>query len=156
MLVQDIMTTSVRTAMARQPVREPALVMCFHKISGLPVVDTDNRIVGVLSEKDVLRAMYPDLHECMQDRHIDLEKLELGYRDVLGMPVGEVMSARVVTVSPRDPVLKAVSTMCAHSIRRVPVAVDGRLVGIVSVGDVHKALFQQNLTTPEARHASAG
>lgn len=150
MLVKDIMTPAVKTTAPDAGVGEAATVMCFNKISGLPVTDRDNRIVGVISEKDVLRAMYPAMEDYMQDTPIDLEKLEYEYRDVLHMKVERLMTTKVVTVSPDAPILKAVSIMCAHKIRRIPVAIGNELVGIISMGDVHKAIFQKNLVDSES------
>ncbi|QLQ31217.1 MAG: CBS domain-containing protein [Candidatus Thiothrix singaporensis] len=51
MKVKEIMTTNVKTAKADTPVRDIVEVMCFNKISGLPVVDDSNNVVGVVSEK---------------------------------------------------------------------------------------------------------
>jgi len=55
------------------------------------------------------------------------------------------MKPGLFTVTPDDPILKAVSIMCLKKIRRIPVAEGNKLVGIVSVGDVHKAIFQKQL-----------
>jgi CBS domain-containing protein len=145
MRVGDIMTTAVQTISPGAQVQEAASVMCFNKISGLPVVDAERRLVGVVSEKDVLGAMYPDVGEAMQDRHVDLETVEYEYKDVLHLRVDQIMTRKVVSVSPSAPALKAVSIMSAYRIRRIPVVDDGRLVGILSMGDVHKAIFQKNL-----------
>jgi CBS domain-containing protein len=145
MLVQDIMHVDVKVALPDTLVREVAIVMCFNKISGLPVVDGDNNIVGVISEKDILRAMYPGVDEYMQSGRLDFESLESQYRNILGLKVRELMSTKIHTVSPDVPVLKAVSIMCLYKIRRIPVAVKGKLVGIISMGDVHKAIFTRNL-----------
>lgn len=154
MLVQEIMHTDVKSATPDTLVREVAIVMCFNKISGMPVVDAENNIVGVISEKDVLKAMYPGVDEYMQSGRLDFETLEGEYRDVLNLKVGDLMTSKVCTVSPDAPVLKAVSLMCLHKIRRIPVAVKNKLVGIVSMGDVHKAIFTRNLESPGA-HESA-
>lgn len=145
MLVQDIMHIDVKVARPDTSVRDVAIVMCFNKISGLPVVDENNDIVGVISEKDILKAMYPGVDEYMQSGRLDFESLEDQYRDILSLKVRELMSTKIHTVSPDAPVLKAVSTMCLYKIRRIPVAVKGKLVGIISMGDVHKAIFTQNL-----------
>ncbi len=144
MLVKDVMTTNVRTARRDTRIRDVAILMCFHRISGLPVVDDENAIIGVISEKDVLRAMYPKVDEALrlaQTPHF--EELESEYRDVLNLHVDALMSQRVFTVTPNDPILRAVSVMFAHKIRRIPVADHGRLVGILSIGDVHKAIFKE-------------
>lgn len=145
MLVQDIMHTDVKVAQPDTSVREVAIVMCFNKISGLPVVDDNKDIVGVISEKDILKAMYPGVDEYMQSGRLDFESLEGQYRDILSLKVRELMSTKIYTVSPDAPVLKAVSIMCLYKIRRIPVAVKGKLVGIISMGDVHKAIFTKNL-----------
>lgn len=145
MLVKDIMTTAVKTATPESLVRDVALIMCFQKISGVPVVDQDNKIIGMISEKDILWGMFPDLQEVMSGNNIDLEQLERDYHDVQGQQVSRLMTTRVYTVEPNWPVLKAASMMFRHRIRRIPVAVNGELVGIVSVGDVHKAIFQRDL-----------
>ncbi len=144
MLVKDVMTTNVRTARSDTRIRDVAILMCFHRISGLPVVNDDGAIVGVISEKDVLRAMYPKVDEALrlaQTPHF--EELEAEYRDVLNLHVESLMSKRVFTVAPTDPILRAVSVMFAHKIRRIPVADHGHLVGILSIGDVHKAIFKE-------------
>jgi len=145
MLVKDIMNNHVKTAGPDSTISEVAIQMCFNKISGMPVVDGNNEIVGVISEKDILQGMYPGVHEFMQEVHIDFEALEAEYRDVMNLRVRDLMSTNVYTVEPDIPVLKAVSIMFLRKIRRIPVAVDNALVGIISIGDVHKAIFTKNL-----------
>ena len=145
MQVKDIMTTAVKTISPGAQVQEAASVMCFNKISGLPVVDADRHLVGVVSEKDVLGAMYPDMGEAMQDRHVDLETVEYDYKDVLHLRVDQIMTRKVVSVSPSAPAMTAVSFMSAYRTRRIPVVDDGGLVGIASMGEVHNATFQTTL-----------
>jgi len=151
MLVKNIMITNVRTTMPDSSVGEVAMVMCFNKISGMPVVDNNGILVGVISEKDILHAMYPKVNEFMGDGvgplTIDFEKLESEYQDVINMKVKDLMTSNLFTVSDHEPVLRAVSIMGLKKIRRIPVVKDGKLVGIVSMGDVHKAIFQQNLAS---------
>jgi CBS domain-containing protein len=149
MRVKDIMTTSVRAAKPGDLIREVASVMCFNKISGMPVVDESNRIVGVISEKDILHGMFPKLQDIMENpAPLDFESLERDYKDVLSLQVSDLMSTRIFTVEPDMPVLKAASIMFRNRIRRIPVSDSGQLVGIVSLGDVHKAIFRKNLTLP--------
>jgi CBS domain-containing protein len=147
MLVRDIMTQSVKTAHPDTKIQDVALVMCFNKISGLPVVDDEGLIVGMISEKDILWGMFPSLQDYMANPEApDFERMERDYKDVVNMRVRELMSSKVFTVDPDIPVLKAASIMFRNRIRRIPVAEDCRLVGIVSVGDVHKAIFRENIT----------
>lgn len=144
MLVKDVMNTNVKVASRDTRIRDVAIVMCFNKISGVPVVDEDNKIVGVISEKDILRAMYPKMDDFMQsEQYRGLEELEHDYRDVLDLTVADLMTEKVFTVAAEEPILRAASVMFLHAIRRIPVAVDGKLVGIISLGDVHKAVFKK-------------
>ena len=149
MLVQDIMTTTVKTANPTDPVREIATVMCFNKISGMPVVDDEGNLVGMISEKDILHAMFPKLQDFIAHPSTpDFEALEREYRDVVNLRVADLMTSLVYTAEPDMPVLKAASIMFRNRIRRIPVSKDRRLLGIISIGDVHKAMFRKNLTLP--------
>ncbi len=150
MRVKDVMTTAVKVAKPDDRIRDIATVMCFNKISGMPVVDGGGKIVGVISEKDILHGMFPTLEDMMENPTlVDFEALEAEYRDIVNLRVADLMSHRVFTVEPDMPLLRAASIMFRNRIRRIPVSDSGRLVGIVSVGDVHKAIFQKNLTRPE-------
>lgn len=147
MIVKDIMNTSVKTACTNTKIKDIAAIMCFNKISGVPVINEDNTLVGVLSEKDILRAMFPDVEQIMQEGLVpDFESIEADYSGVLSKQVGDLMTQTVASVTPEMPLLKAASMMCAKKIRRIPVTdKDNKLVGIISIGDVHKAIFQENL-----------
>ncbi len=145
MLVKDIMNTNVKVATLTTPIREIAVTMCFNKISGVPIINAENEIIGIISEKDVLNSMYPKVDEYMQIGSYDFEQLENEYTDILNLQVKDIMKPGLFTVTPDDPILKAVSIMCLKKIRRIPVAEGKKLVGIVSVGDVHKAIFQKHL-----------
>ena len=147
MIVNDIMNTSVKSATADTPIRDLAAIMCFNKISGVPVVDSNNKLIGVLSEKDILRNMFPDVKEIMeQGRTTDFEAMERDYKDILDKKVGDFMSQTIASVTPDMPLLKAVSMMCVKQIRRIPVTdKNNTLLGIISIGDVHKAIFKEHL-----------
>ena len=146
MLVKDIMNTNVRTTRPDSSINDVAIVMCFNKISGLPVIDDNEKIVGIISEKDILNGIYPNVSEFMEMGRVDFESLEQEYRDLINLKVADLMTPKVLTVTPEDPVLRAVSVMGINKIRRIPVAVDGMLCGIISMGDVHKAIFQKHFT----------
>jgi CBS domain-containing protein len=146
MLVRKIMKTDVRTAHPDSSIRDIAVTMCFNKISGLPVIDGEDRIIGIVSEKDILKRMYPRVDEFMELGRVDFEALEQEYHDLVNLKAEDLMSRNVRSVSPDDPIMRAVSVMCVNRIRRIPVAENGKLVGIVSLGDAHKAIFQEYLT----------
>lgn len=99
------------------------LKTCFNKISGVPVVDGDH-IVGILSEKDILLGMYPTMDDFMaSDQHVSLERTGIRLPRRIGFKRArsrDLMTARVHTVSPHEPILRAASAMFLHNIRRIP------------------------------------
>lgn len=121
--------------------------MCLDKISGVPVIDDNGELTGILSEKDILQAMFPDVAQIMENGlKQDYESIESDYKDVLYKSAGELMTQAVASVTPNMPLLKAVSMMCVKNIRRIPVTnEENKLIGIISIGDVHKAIFQESL-----------
>lgn len=145
MLVSEIMTKGVKTANEDTSVRVIANVMCLNNISGLPIIDSDNNIVGIVSEKDLLRKMFPDMQEIADEGRPDFEDMEKKYADALDLTAKDIMTSPVSSVTSDMPIMKAASLMCINTIRRIPVVDDGKVVGIVSIGDVHKAIFQNTL-----------
>ncbi|MCK4865654.1 MAG: CBS domain-containing protein [Gammaproteobacteria bacterium] len=147
MIVKDIMTQSVKTANSDTLIKDIASVMCLNKISGVPVVDENNALVGILSEKDILKVMFPDVARVMEDGvKPDFESMEADYKNILGKKACDLMTQSVASVTPDMPLLKAASMMCLKNIRRIPVTDENKkLIGIISIGDVHKAIFQESL-----------
>ena len=146
MQVKDTMCTDVKTCKADTPIKEIATLMCFNKISGLPVVDDDNNVIGIISEKDILCSMFPDMKELVEaGGKADFEEMEKDYSSVLDKIVDDLMTRVVASVSPDMPILRAASMMWLRKIRRIPVTENNKLVGILSMGDVHKSIFQESL-----------
>ncbi len=104
-------------------------------------------MVGFIAEKDVLHRLFPTLEDMMSEGlgGIDFDEMMGKYKDVVNLKVKDLMVNNVVTVSPDDHILKAATTMVRHKFRRIPIAEAGKLVGVLSLGDVHKAVFQENI-----------
>lgn len=146
MIVEEIMNTRLKTARADDMIKDISTLMCLNKISGVPVVNDDNELIGILSEKDILHCMFPEAQELfLNQERPDFEKMEEDFKGTLNKKVGDLMTRAVASVTPDMPVMKAASMMWLKNIRRIPVVEDGKLVGIVSIGDVHRALFQEHL-----------
>ena len=146
MQVNEIMSTGVKTVSPDTKLLEVASLMCLYRYSGLPVIDNDNKLVGIVAEKDLLHKLFPTLEDMMEGiAQIDLDKMTGQYKNVLGMKVSDVMTAGVQTVPPDMHILRAATIMVRHRFRRIPVAEDGTIVGMLSLGDVHKAIFHKNL-----------
>ena len=143
MLVHEVMSTGVVTARKTDTVRSAVIKMLSRHCASVPVIEDDGRLVGIVTLRDVLLPLYPNygdyIHDNVHSR--DFVEMEEGYPEVLGKKVEEVMSVNPMTVSPSDPVLQAASYMGLKNFRRIPVVERGKLVGIVSVGDVNRGLF---------------
>jgi CBS domain-containing protein len=147
MNVKEIMTPDVITVTPRTSIHEAARLMANHGISGLPVMDDSGSVVGIVSEGDLILRLKPPQRASW--RHLffgDPERLAREYQKAVGTTVGEVMTRAVLTVSPDLPVESVALILDQHRIRRVPVIAQGQLVGIVSRGDLIKALAKAPTT----------
>ena len=147
MLVQDIMTTNVRTITSDKKLGEVVSMMCIYRYSGIPVVD-DGKLTGTVSESDVLGRMFPKLEDLMGNMSgVNYDEQMKQYENVVHLSVKDVMTPTVITIKPDMHILQAASMMVGRKFRRIPVAVGDKLVGMVSMGDVHKAIYQCTLAT---------
>ena len=141
MKVEEIMTKDVITVSPKTPIHEAAELMIDHGVSGLPVVDDAGSVVGIVSEGDlILREKPRERAPWWRLFFGDAERLAREYQKAHGMTVGEVMTRSLIAVSPDFPIESAALILDQHRIRRVPVVADGQLLGILSRGDLIKAL----------------
>ncbi|PLY12357.1 MAG: signal transduction protein [Sedimenticola sp.] len=147
MLVKEVMSRSPRTVSPDTGLVEVVSLMCLYRYSGLPVMEGD-KMVGFIAEKDVLHRLFPTLEEMMSEGlgSVALDDMMNRYKDVVNLKVKDLMAEKVITVSPDDHVLRAATTMVRHKFRRIPVAENGKLVGMLSLGDIHKAIFLANIS----------
>ena len=137
----EIMTTDVVTVKPDTPVAEVAAAMGKRGVSGVPVVDAGQKVVGVISEKDFLTRMG------VQDakNFMSLVANCLMTKGCMALPIKvalaqDIMSAPAVTVAPDTPVKDIAALLTQQGINRVAVTDPaGRLLGLVSRGDIVKA-----------------
>jgi CBS domain-containing protein len=143
MLVRDVMTTGVMSAKKDHSLRSVVTKMISRHCGSVPIVDDDNTLIGVVTLRDVLLPLYPNLGDYIHDNvhSRDFVEMEEGYPKVMEMKVGEVMTANPFTVSPDDPVLKAASYMGLKNLRHIPIAENGKLLGVVTISDINQGLF---------------
>jgi CBS domain-containing protein len=143
MRIYDVMSTGVLTATGTDTVRSVVIKMINRHCGAIPVVEGNNRLVGMVTLRDVLLPLYPNygdyLHDNVHSR--DFIEMEDGYAEVLSRKVEDVMSRHPLTVSPDTPILEAASYMGLKNFRRIPVVDRTILVGMVSIGDINRALF---------------
>ncbi|MBB6303780.1 CBS domain-containing protein [Rhizobium leucaenae] len=143
MLVRDIMTSTPVTAKLSSSIAEAASLMLDNRISGLPVVDDEGSLVGIVSEGDFLRRGELDTERrrsCVLEFLTSPGKLADEYVRAHGRKVEEVMTSPVTTISPQQPIADAVKLMERGDIKRLPVIEDDQLIGIVARSDLLRAL----------------
>lgn len=149
--VSDVMTADVITVGPDISVHKAAALMSDHGVSGLPVVDAAGRVIGIISQGDlILRQAAPRPRRWWQRFLADPEALAREYQRAAGITVGEVMTRAVVSVSPALDLGTAARILYDRGLRRLPVISDGRLVGILSRGDLVKALAAVPVSTASA------
>jgi len=131
MLVSDIMTRSPRTVHPDARLQEVASIMCLYRIPALPVVDADGKLVGNISEMDLLRNLLPTTEDIMSgEAATEVGRMQKNYSASMEKTVGDIMVRNPVYVAPDMHVLRATAKMTSHRFRRIPVAdADGKLVG---------------------------
>lgn len=134
MQVIDVMTTRVHAVRPETSLKEAARTMARHGLSGLPVVEGQARVVGVVSEADLL---VREAERGEARPGLSILRPELWPEDRSPERVGEVMSTPALTTRPDVPLTEVARLMVRLGVKRLPVVDEaGRLVGIVSRGDV--------------------
>ena len=155
MNVADIMTRQVISVTPQTTIAEAARLLLDHRISGLPVVDPDGAVVGIITEGDLLHRVETGTqrrHSHWLEFLIAPGRLAREYIDANARNVGELMSEDVVSVTPRDSLPEVIRLMEHHHVKRLPVIEAGRLVGIVSRANLVRALLH-NLAEPPGNPA---
>ncbi len=142
MRIHEVMSTGVVTGAPTDCVREIVIKMLSRHRGAIPIAIPNHELLGIVTLRDVMLPMYPNygdyIHDAVHSR--DFLEMELNYPEMLAKKAEEIM-VRTLTVSPETPILEAASYMGLKNFRRIPVADHGKVVGMVSIGDIHRGLF---------------
>lgn len=127
--------SDVATISAEALLQDAVAELARRNIGALIVTASDGSVAGVVSERDLV--------SCLQ---------KMG-GELLARPVSEAMTAPAITVDPRTPVLSALALITQKRVRHLPVVADGRLVGVVSIGDLVKYRIEHIEREAEAMRA---
>jgi CBS domain-containing protein len=139
----EVMTSDVITVGPDHPVRDVAELLYTRRISGVPVVDANGGVIGVVSEGDLIyhTALAGERRQTWWlGLFADENASARDYIKTHGRTARDVMSAKVVTVEDKATLADIAETMQRHGIKRIPVVRGGKLVGIVTRGDLLKGL----------------
>lgn len=149
-LVRQVMTTDVLSFRPEDKVQTAAEAMAARSIGGAPVVDDDGTVVGMLRDDDLIvsdvRLHAPTVISVL-GAYLELpssaSRFDKEVRKAIGATVGDVMTGNPKTCSEDDTLEQVATVLHEHDLSRLPVVRDGKLVGIVSRGDIVKAIVQK-------------
>lgn len=139
--VKDLMTTDVVTVSPDTTLRELYTILQKERVTGVPVLDSSGKLVGVVSQRDLIVAetqslanadAYSDIEELFSSRFIEDDRL---IRRRFNW-VEEIMTIRVITTNPDAAIRDVCRLMCEKQVKRLPVVVRDKFVGIISFTDI--------------------
>lgn len=139
MKVRDVMTMEVATVRPTDPLKEVARLLTRHNISGVPVVDAEGAVVGVVSEADILvkeRGTAEETRAFFRFRKADDPTVQA---KLAAETAADAMTGPAIVIGPERPVSVAAKLMLERRVNRLPVVTDGQLVGIVTRADLIRA-----------------
>ncbi len=125
--VTDYMNNNPSAVSIETNVRDAVELMLKHKITGVPVIDTDKKLVGYLSEQDCIEEMLNDAFYCEEPA-----------------AVSKVMQTELLTVTPTTSIVELAQTIIKNRPKNYPVIDDGKLVGLISRSQVLQALVEND------------
>ncbi len=143
MLVRDVMTKNVLSITKYESIMQVANTLTEKNISGLPVVDKENKVIGIVTQADILSMVGVSREHTFKD----LLKYMLGERlpeRRIGDLVGDIMTSPALTIRPNTNIAQAVKIMDEKRIRRLTVVDESnRLIGILTRADILKAVINK-------------
>jgi hypothetical protein len=145
--VVDVMSRDPILVHPQTPLKEAIQILAEKRISGLPVIDNTGKLVGIISETDLMwqeTGVTPPAYIMILDSVIYLQNPGTYERDLhkaLGQTVGEVMSKKPLTISPDKSLKEAAQLIQEHRVHRLPVLDNGgKVIGILTRGDIIRAM----------------
>ncbi len=148
MKARDIMSTNLVTISPEATIENAARLMADENISGIPVINNEGEMVGMISEGDLLgkhKQISPPAYIEFLGGIFFTESQDKYFEDIkrhVATHVKDLMTEKVISINPDTPLEEIATIMFENKIKRLPVLEDGELVGIVSRADVVKAAMQ--------------
>jgi len=150
LLARDIMSSEVVTINSWATIAELSKMLLENKISGVPVVDPEDKLIGIVSEADIIKenakVKFPFYFDpLMVSVYVaDFEKYSEDIRDYLSNKVETIMNRRVKTANPSTLVSEIADVMISNKVNRIPVIdEDKKVVGIITRADIIKSMIEK-------------
>ena len=149
-IAKDIMTTDVIVANRSDSIVSIAKLLIKEKIGGMPVVDEDSKVVGIISETDIMKkekyVEAPQVLNILQGLLFldDFKQMETDMKRIAAYKVEDLMSTEIVTVNEKDNFDDVANVMIKKSVNRVPVVDDMNILkGIICRYDIIRAMYKE-------------
>jgi len=147
MKVKDVMTRNIFSTTTDPTLKAISRFLLKHHLNGVPVVDKDGGLLGIITHADIFRAILPSYAEIYKkDAPTDFEEIEGRAKAAARRQVEEVMSNAVITVEEDTPVVRVGSILLLRGIKQLPVVRKERVTGVVTLTDVIQSLI---ISTPK-------
>ena len=145
MKVSELMNPRVVKVDLKTPLREILLLMLRTHLNDVVVVNTKDKLLGIVTYRDLTRRLLPTQQELAdhEEYMTDPSLMEDRVIDITNVPVEEIMTKKVITVSPHSDALKAAAMMTANHVKQLPVVENQKLVGMISHTDIGWGLMMK-------------
>ena len=145
MKVLELMSPRVVSVGPKTPLREVLQLMLRYHLNDILIVDSEQKLAGIVTFPDLSRKLLPTEQELMEHEEymLDPQSMEDRFTDIASVPVDQIMTKNVIIVSPDLEALKAGATMTAHRVKQLPVVQNHKVVGIISHTDIGWGLMKQ-------------
>ncbi|MHC2994386.1 MAG: CBS domain-containing protein [Candidatus Atribacteria bacterium] len=146
MKIKDIMIRDVTSVLANCKLIDLIEILSRHKITGIPVVNHSQEVIGFISQHDIIKAALPNYLGIINSGSILSEFIQLSknLKEYSQHPIEEFMRKNVVTIDEDDNEVLAADLLIRNKIQRLPVLRGGKLAGIVTLTDICRVLIERN------------
>lgn len=146
MKIKDIMIRDVTSVLANCKLIDLIEILSRHKITGIPVVNHSQEVIGFISQHDIIKATLPNYLGIINSGSIlsGFIQLSKNLKEYSQHPIEEFMRKNVVTIDEDDNEVLAADLLIRNKIQRLPVLRGGKLAGIVTLTDICRVLIEKN------------
>ncbi len=144
--IKDLMIRDITSVLPDCNLENLIKILSRHRITGVPVVNQQQEVVGFISQHDIIKAILPNYLEIIDSCSLLTEFIQLSKRlkDYSHHKVEEFMNTKVITIKEEDNEVIAADLLIRNKIQRLPVVRQNKLVGVVTLTDICRILLESN------------
>ena len=146
MKIKEVMIPDLTSVSADTPIKEAVKIMSRKRMVGLPVVDNDQNVIGIITESDIAKAFLPGYYKELQNPSFipDFNQFSQQAKKIANLPVKEFMTTKVYSLEEDTSRTQAADLIFRKDLRIVPVVREGKLVGILTPSCLCKHAMEED------------